>query len=73
MKYNGFEVRVNSNSGILYHVHCVSFIGDEVFVIGYAVFGEEHDLQPTVTSGVVSKVLRIGETPVMLQVLVFAL
>lgn len=41
--------------------------GETVFVIGHAIFGDSHDLEPTVTKGVVSKVIKLNNIPVMLQ------
>ncbi|CAC5409704.1 TYSND1 [Mytilus coruscus] len=41
--------------------------GDRVYVIGHAVFGEEKNLEPTITSGIISKVLCINNVPVMIQ------
>ncbi|KAK3104045.1 hypothetical protein FSP39_023969 [Pinctada imbricata] len=41
--------------------------GDAVYVIGYGVFGEEHELEPTVTSGNISKVIHVNKKPVMIQ------
>lgn len=42
--------------------------GDPVFVIGHALFQKEHGLGPMVTSGSISKIVRIGDKPVMIQV-----
>ncbi|KAL8558735.1 hypothetical protein ACOMHN_036402 [Nucella lapillus] len=42
-------------------------VGMEVFVVGHALFGAEHHLQPSVTSGVISKVIRVKDVPVMIQ------
>lgn len=44
-----------------------TFEGETVLVIGHAIFGDNHDLEPTVTKGVVSKVIKLNNTPVMLQ------
>lgn len=41
--------------------------GLEVFVIGHALFGSEHDLQPSVSAGVISKVISVSNVPVMIQ------
>ncbi|XP_076450948.1 peroxisomal leader peptide-processing protease-like [Babylonia areolata] len=41
--------------------------GTEVFVVGHALFGAEHHLPPSVTSGVISKVIRVNRVPVMIQ------
>lgn len=42
--------------------------GMKVFAVGYGVFGAEHNLAPSVTSGVISKVLHFKHIPVMVQV-----
>ncbi|PVD33515.1 hypothetical protein C0Q70_04771 [Pomacea canaliculata] len=42
-------------------------VGMKVFAVGYGVFGAEHNLAPSVTSGVISKVLHFKHIPVMVQ------
>ncbi|XP_041365771.1 peroxisomal leader peptide-processing protease-like [Gigantopelta aegis] len=41
--------------------------GSLVYVIGHGVFGAEHNLSPSVTVGVVSKVITVNQIPVMIQ------
>ncbi|XP_033752155.1 LOW QUALITY PROTEIN: peroxisomal leader peptide-processing protease-like [Pecten maximus] len=41
--------------------------GEVVFVIGHALFGRGYDIEPTVTKGIVSKVIRVRNHPVMIQ------
>ncbi|KAL5006827.1 hypothetical protein ScPMuIL_015633 [Solemya velum] len=41
--------------------------GDTVTVIGHALFPKNHSLGPMVTSGIISKIVKIGGTTVMLQ------
>ncbi|XP_060081373.1 peroxisomal leader peptide-processing protease-like [Ylistrum balloti] len=41
--------------------------GEAVFVIGHALFGRGFDLEPTVTKGIVSKVIHFRNQPVMIQ------
>ncbi|XP_021349458.1 peroxisomal leader peptide-processing protease-like [Mizuhopecten yessoensis] len=41
--------------------------GESVLVIGHALFGRGFDLEPTVTKGIVSKVIRVRNQPVMIQ------
>jgi S1-C subfamily serine protease len=43
-------------------------LGDTVYVIGHAIFGEDKNLEPTITSGIISKVTRSNDVPVMIQV-----
>ena len=42
--------------------------GMEVYVIGHGLFGLEHNLQPSVTSGIISKIISMNKVPVMIQV-----
>lgn len=46
----------------------VPMLGEPVFGIGHAVFNEEFDLRPSATSGIVSKVHRMRNKVVMIQV-----
>ena len=46
----------------------VSSVGEPVFGVGHAIFNEEYDLLASGTSGIVSKVHRIRNTIVMIQV-----
>lgn len=48
-------------------------LGEPVFGIGHAVFNEEYDLLPSATSGIVSKVHRMRNKVVMVQVQVVLL
>ena len=48
--------------------HDVSSVGEPVFGVGHAIFNEEYDLLASGTSGIVSKVHRIRNTIVMIQV-----
>ncbi|KAL3841336.1 hypothetical protein ACJMK2_019497 [Sinanodonta woodiana] len=41
--------------------------GDFVYVVGHAIFGQRYNMTPSVTSGVVSKVITINRVPVMIQ------
>ena len=45
-----------------------SFTGDEVFVLGHSAFNSSHHLRPTMTSGVISKVICHNNSPVLIQV-----
>lgn len=51
----------------------VTMLGEPVFGIGHAVFNEEYDLLPSATSGIVSKVHRMRNKVVMVQVQVVLL
>lgn len=48
-------------------------LGEPVLGIGHAVFNEEYDLLPSATSGIVSKVHRMRNKVVMVQVQVVLL
>lgn len=41
--------------------------GDRVFVIGHPLFSEEKRLDPTITSGIISKVVKVNGIPVLVQ------
>ncbi|KAK6191845.1 hypothetical protein SNE40_003434 [Patella caerulea] len=41
--------------------------GSRVYAIGHAIFGENFNLEPTITSGVISKVIKVNNVPVMIQ------
>lgn len=41
--------------------------GELIYVVGHAVFNPVLDLQPTITMGIVSKVIKYGNVPVMIQ------
>ena len=49
---------------------CLFFLlsGDDVSMIGYGVFGREHELLPTMTRGIVAKTVDINDQQVMIQV-----
>lgn len=42
-------------------------LGEAVYVIGHALFGQGYDLEPTVTKGIVSKVIMVKNHPIMIQ------
>ncbi len=42
--------------------------GAEAFVVGHAAFGQEHRLKPTMTQGVISKVIFHKNLPIIIQV-----
>ena len=44
--------------------------GMEVFVAGHGLFGADHDLPASITLGVVSKIIKVNNIPVMIQVFV---
>ncbi|XP_050410799.1 peroxisomal leader peptide-processing protease isoform X2 [Patella vulgata] len=41
--------------------------GSRVYAIGHAIFGENFNLEPTITSGIISKVIKVNNVPVMIQ------
>lgn len=57
---------------LIFFIWCFSFNkGAEAFVVGHAAFGQEHRLKPTVTRGVISKVIFHKNVPIIIQVACF--
>ncbi len=42
--------------------------GESVFAVGHAGFGEEHKLGPSVTAGLISRVVSVHQRPGLIQV-----
>ncbi|XP_046579141.1 peroxisomal leader peptide-processing protease-like [Haliotis rubra] len=66
-----FDLALVSCTGLEAHKSCPPLAypteGSTVYVVGHATFGEELDLHPSVTSGVISKVVKVNNIPVMIQ------
>ncbi|XP_046356784.2 peroxisomal leader peptide-processing protease-like [Haliotis rufescens] len=66
-----FDLALLSCTGLEAHKSCPPLAypteGSRVYVVGHASFGEELDLHPSVTSGVISKVVKVNNIPVMIQ------
>lgn len=50
---------------LLINIYLILFVGEDVFVLGYGALGKS--CGPSLTSGILSKVISLKNKPVMLQ------